>query len=128
MGCNFENEDLCGWQIFPAPPDFPFEWERTNGKTLDEQGIAGPKHDHAEQPQSYFMFANAARDHEQAEEAVMASPVISGAQFPNFCFEFYSDLKPHEGISALQVSIENVEGDGDEVLIWQLTNIQLDFW
>ena len=18
--CNFENEDLCGWQVFPAPP------------------------------------------------------------------------------------------------------------
>ena len=39
----------------------------------------------------YFMFANAAQDHEQAEEAVMASPVISG--LPNFCFEFYFDLK-----------------------------------
>jgi hypothetical protein len=37
------------------------------------------------------MFANAAQDHEQAEEAVMASPVISGV--PNFCFEFYFDLK-----------------------------------
>ena len=37
------------------------------------------------------MFANAAQDHEQAEEAVMASPVISG--IPNFCFEFYFDLK-----------------------------------
>ena len=37
------------------------------------------------------MFANAAQDHEQAEEAVMASPIISG--IPNFCFEFYFDLK-----------------------------------
>ena len=50
--CNFENEDLCGWQVFPAPPDYPFQWERTNGQILDEQGIEGPKHDHAEQPQS----------------------------------------------------------------------------
>ena len=32
--------------------DYPFQWERTNGQTLDEQGIEGPKHDHAEQPQS----------------------------------------------------------------------------
>ena len=32
--------------------DYPFQWERTNGQTLDEQGIEGPKHDHAEQPKS----------------------------------------------------------------------------
>ena len=50
--CNFENVDLCGWVVFPAPPEMPFEWERTNGQTLDSQGIEGPKHDHVEQPQS----------------------------------------------------------------------------
>ena len=44
--------DLCGWVVFPAPPEMPFEWERTNGETLDSQGIEGPKHDHVEQPQS----------------------------------------------------------------------------
>ena len=37
------------------------------------------------------MFASAAKDHENDEEAVMASPVISG--MPNFCFKFYFDLK-----------------------------------
>ena len=39
----------------------------------------------------YFMFASAAKDKEEDEEAVMASPVISG--MPNFCFKFYFDMK-----------------------------------
>ena len=40
-------------------------------------------------------------------------------------------FQPHEGISALQVSIEKTtgeEGPQEEIIIWQLTNIQLDFW
>ena len=37
------------------------------------------------------MFASASKDHEEDEEAVMASPVISGIQ--NFCFKFYFDMK-----------------------------------
>ena len=50
--CNFEKEDLCGWQVFPSPPDFPFQWERTNGKLLADNGVEGPTHDHDEQNQS----------------------------------------------------------------------------
>ena len=50
--CNFEKEDLCGWQVFPSPPDFPFQWERTNGKLLADNSVEGPQHDHDEQNQS----------------------------------------------------------------------------
>ena len=46
FSCNF---DLTNFIFFE---DYPFQWDRTNGQTLDEQGIEGPKHDHAEQPQS----------------------------------------------------------------------------
>ena len=52
--CDFEDENLCGWQIFPAPPDFPFTWERTNGLILQENGVVGPAHDHAEQNDSEY--------------------------------------------------------------------------
>lgn len=52
--CNFEKEDLCGWQVFPSPPDFPFQWERTNGKLLADNSVEGPQHDHDEQNQSKF--------------------------------------------------------------------------
>ena len=52
--CDFENENLCGWEIVASPPNLPFEWERTNGKTLEDNSIDGPYHDHAEQKESNF--------------------------------------------------------------------------
>ena len=52
--CDFENEDLCGWEVFPSPPDFPFQWERTNGKVLTDNGIEGPHFDHDDQNQSKY--------------------------------------------------------------------------
>ena len=71
------------------------------------------------------MFVNAAQDHEEAEEAVMISPVLLE---PNICLQFYFQIKPYEGISSLIVAIENVNGKGEQTVIWQLSNIKLDFW
>ena len=71
------------------------------------------------------MFANAALDHEQAEQAVIASPLITDS--PNFCFEFYYDIKPFEGISSLQILMEKPDVK-EEIVIWQLSNSKLDFW
>ena len=141
--CNFEKEDLCGWQVFPSPPDFPFQWERTNGKLLADNSVEGPQHDHDEQNQSkftsnqnvslylifvifsgYFMFASAAYDHSESEEAVMASPKINN---PDFCFNFWFFVKPHEGIKELQITMENANAE-HQVILWQLTEFKLDFW
>ena len=47
------------------------------------------------------MFASAAKDKEEDEEAVMASPVISG--MPNFCFKFYFDMKVIMFVRALDL-------------------------
>lgn len=119
-----QDEFLCGWQALASPPNLPFFWERTNGKTIVDNDLEGPEHDHALQPQKYFMYANAAQDHDQAEEAVLVSPPI---QDPNFCFQFYWMVKPHEGIQALKVSIENTKNK-EETVIWQLSEFILDFW
>ena len=37
------------------------------------------------------MFANAALDHEEGEQALLESPLIENN--PNFCLEFYFDIK-----------------------------------
>ena len=53
--CDFEMESLCGWTIDPSPPGFPFNWERTNSKLLEDQNVDGPKHDHSDEKQSKYV-------------------------------------------------------------------------
>ena len=53
--CDFEMESLCGWTIDPSPPGFPFNWERTNSKLLEDQNVDGPKHDHSDEKQSKYL-------------------------------------------------------------------------
>ena len=48
-------ESLCGWTIDPSPPGFPFNWERTNSKLLEDQNVDGPKHDHSDEKQSKYV-------------------------------------------------------------------------
>ena len=39
----------------------------------------------------YFIYANAAKDHEDDQAAIMVSPLIS--DMPDFCFHFYFQIK-----------------------------------
>ena len=72
------------------------------------------------------MFASAAFDKSENEEAVMASPKINN---PDFCFQFWFFVVPHEGIKELQITMENVNSpESSQVVLWQLTEFKLDFW
>jgi hypothetical protein len=48
--CDFE-QDLCGWELLPSPPDFPFTWNRTTGQKLSDLLIEGPRGDHLDRPE-----------------------------------------------------------------------------
>ncbi len=71
------------------------------------------------------MFADATQDAQEGQAAVIVSPLILDS---DFCFQFYFDIRPYEGISMLQVVMENAGNKGEEVVIWQLSQIRLDFW
>lgn len=43
MSCDFESQDLCGWQSEQWPS---VEWKRGNGCVSSEQLDYGPEHDH----------------------------------------------------------------------------------
>ncbi len=55
----------------------------------------------------------------------MVSPFI---EKDKFCFKFYFQLKPNEGVKTLMVLVENNDLLREQRVVWQFSDPKLDFW
>ena len=55
----------------------------------------------------------------------MVSPIFGNDKF---CFKFYFDIEPKEGIKTLIVLREEQNDNRDQTVMWQISDVKLDFW
>jgi hypothetical protein len=86
LSCDFEGEDLCGWN---HDLNHDFEWKRLNYATPSGAIGTGPSHDHTKGAgkDGYYMYIESSARNIN-DTARLISPVYDAAPDP-VCFEFY---------------------------------------
>ena len=120
--CDFEQNN-CNWSIdSELNTTENFSFRRSNGNAHADTGN-GPSVDHDGSSEKFFLWADA-RDGTPNSFTSISSPVVS--PFEHICFNFFFDLSHADGITQLQVSVQE-ETQESPTVVWDYAE-HAEFW
>ncbi|KAF2882874.1 hypothetical protein ILUMI_23386 [Ignelater luminosus] len=123
LSCDFENEDLCGWN---QDLRHDFDWTRMNFKTPSGHLGTGPSFDHSKGvgKDGYYMYIESSSRNTN-DTARLISPIYTKMDEPDVCLEFYYHM---HGASTGQLRVyikkasDSWDLDPNKALFWKSGN------
>ena len=90
--CTFE-DDACGWTQEPPEGDEHYHFRRVNGAQIGAENLAGPEHDYENNPEGFFMNADANGTKSHGDVALVYTSYFNGSVYPRECLHFYYSME-----------------------------------
>jgi hypothetical protein len=93
MGCDFEQEDLCGWSQ-DTTDDFDWLWNKGETPTI----MTGPSNDHTtNSSEGHYLFMESSSPQKSGQKTRIMSPPYQPEKTKDMCLEFYYHMLGPDG-------------------------------